>query len=419
MSRASRWETHVGCTWPECLRFPRARSWFCLFHGRAYSYEEAKPPFTRVRQNGKEDAKQQPYTTANFSGVTRRWNSVQRVRLFAEAAQRAATLFCPGRCCDLEHDAKEGAGEGREGVTDYGTVPSPAPVFSVQRVRLFAEAAQRAATLFCPGRCCDLEHDAKEGAGEGREGVTDYGTVPEHAPVFSCWLATGHGCSDARTTSASGRGSDKARMQRCAHDERERSGQRQGTDAAMRARRARAVGAATRHGCSDARTTSASGRGSDKARRRGALRAAPLLACVRALLLLARVFCALLASCCGCFRLLYQLRSAFTLRRCLYLSLLKTKKPEIIWPAWAGIVARLLLARRDAWELEEGPARRVRVPGWETLAGLLADLGRLIVGTGFLFCEKRTFDLGGEDPRAVWAAFAVPEPRARRCEWAR
>ena len=32
----------------------------------------------------------------------------------------------------------------------------------------------------------------KVGAGEGREGVTDYGTDPEHAPVFRCWLKTGH-----------------------------------------------------------------------------------------------------------------------------------------------------------------------------------------------------------------------------------
>ena len=33
--------------------------------------------------------------------------------------------------------------------------------------------------------------EAKRGAAEGREGATDYGAVPDDAPVFRGWLATG------------------------------------------------------------------------------------------------------------------------------------------------------------------------------------------------------------------------------------
>ena len=126
----SRWETRVGCTWPERLSFPRANLWFRRFHVVRSRNRAAKPPLTGVRHNRKEGTKREHYTAANLSGVTRREKNCPSQTRLPEAAHRAATFSVLAAKVTWATEAKRGGAEGREGATDYGAVPDDAPVLS-------------------------------------------------------------------------------------------------------------------------------------------------------------------------------------------------------------------------------------------------------------------------------------------------
>ena len=180
----SRWETRVGCTWPERLSFPRANLWFRRFHVVRSRNRAAKPPLTGVRHNRKEGTKREHYTAANLSGVTRREKNCPSQTRLPEAAHRAATFSVLAAKVTWATEAKRGGAEGREGATDYGAVPDDAPVFSCPRATRRTEAAHRAATFSVLADEVTFATEAKRGAAEGREGATDYGAVPDDAPVF-------------------------------------------------------------------------------------------------------------------------------------------------------------------------------------------------------------------------------------------
>ena len=116
--------------------------------------------------------------------MTRREKNCPSQTRLPEAAHRAATFSVLAAKVTWATEAKRGGAEGREGATDYGAVPDATPVFSCPRATRRTEAAHRAATFSVLADEVTFATEAKRRAAEGREGATDYGAVPDDAPVF-------------------------------------------------------------------------------------------------------------------------------------------------------------------------------------------------------------------------------------------